>query len=99
MALAEKIAELLAPVAESAGTRIARAAFADKTLRIYVEKSDGSSPDIDALAKLSRAFSAHLDVEDPIRDRYFLEVSSAGAKMTDEEFREILKKTKGAKNE
>ncbi|MDR3126074.1 MAG: hypothetical protein LBT92_00390 [Rickettsiales bacterium] len=97
MTTAEKITALLSPVAESAGMRIARAQFADRTLRIFVEKPGGTGPDADELAKLSREFSAHLDVEDPIRDRYFLEVSSPGAEMAEEEFREILKKTKGTK--
>jgi hypothetical protein len=99
MALAEKIAEILSPAAQSAGTKIARVEFARQTLRIFLERADGSTPTVDELAALSRAFSARLDVEDPIRDRYFLEVSSTGSKLTEEEFREILKKTKGTKND
>jgi len=47
-------------------------------LRIFVERSDGSGVNLDDCAQLSRQVSAVLDVEDPIRRQYTLEVSSPG---------------------
>ncbi len=48
------------------------------TIQIMAERPDGSM-DIEGCANLSRAFSALLDVEDPIASAYDLEVSSPGA--------------------
>lgn len=47
-----------------------------KILRIYIDSPDGI--DVEDCAKASRQFSALLDVEDPIANRYTLEVSSPG---------------------
>jgi ribosome maturation factor RimP len=46
-------------------------------LQIMAEKADGSM-DVEDCARLSRRLSAMLDREDPITDRYSLEVSSPG---------------------
>jgi ribosome maturation factor RimP len=46
------------------------------TLRVYIDKPGGVT--VDDCADVSRQLSAILDVEDPIRDRYTLEVSSPG---------------------
>ena len=46
------------------------------TLRIFIDKEGGIT--LDDCEKFSRAFSAVLDVEDPIRVPYVLEVSSPG---------------------
>ena len=43
-----------------------------------VERSDGTSIDIDAIAEATRIVSRELDVHDPIPSRYTLEVSSPG---------------------
>ena len=48
------------------------------TLRIYVDGSDDKGVTLDACAAVSREISAILDVEDPIKGRYQLEVSSPG---------------------
>ena len=48
------------------------------TLQIMIERQDGVYISIDDCAKFSRAVSAILDVEDVFKDRYTLEVSSAG---------------------
>jgi len=45
-------------------------------LRIYIDKKDGIS--VDDCALVSRQISAVLDVEDPIKQAYDLEVSSPG---------------------
>lgn len=47
-------------------------------LRVYVEGPEGASVTLDDCAKISRQISAVLDVADPIRGRYLLEVSSPG---------------------
>ena len=48
------------------------------TLQVMAEPKDNSSMNVDHCAKLSRAISAILDVEDPIPTTYSLEVSSPG---------------------
>lgn len=45
-------------------------------LRLYIDKEGGVT--LDDCARVSRQISAQLDVEDPIEDRYTLEVSSPG---------------------
>jgi len=45
-------------------------------VRIYIDTPNGIT--VDDCAKASRQFSAILDVEDPISNRYTLEVSSPG---------------------
>ena len=46
------------------------------TLRVYIDAVEGVT--LDDCAKVSRQLSGLLDVEDPIRERYTLEVSSPG---------------------
>ena len=46
------------------------------TLRVYIDNAEGIT--LDDCAKVSRQISGLLDVEDPIRERYTLEVSSPG---------------------
>jgi ribosome maturation factor RimP len=46
------------------------------TLRVYIDSPRGVT--VDDCAAVSRQLSAVLDVEDPIRDSYVLEVSSPG---------------------
>jgi ribosome maturation factor RimP len=48
------------------------------TLQIMAERADGSPMNVDDCANISHAVSALLEVEDPIRDAYTLEVSSPG---------------------
>ena len=45
-------------------------------LRLYIDKDGGVT--LDDCAHVSRQISAQLDVDDPIEDRYTLEVSSPG---------------------
>ena len=45
-------------------------------LRVYIDADDGI--DVEDCAEVSRQLSAVLDVEDPIREAYVLEVSSPG---------------------
>lgn len=48
----------------------------DSLLRIYIDHEHGIT--VDDCAKVSRQISAMLDVEDPLKERYTLEVSSPG---------------------
>lgn len=45
-------------------------------LRVYIDRESGI--DVDDCAKVSRQVSGLLDVEDPIKENYLLEVSSPG---------------------
>lgn len=49
-----------------------------QTLQVMAERRDGQAMSVDDCAEISRALSAHLDVEDPIPGAYTLEVSSPG---------------------
>jgi len=49
-----------------------------KYYRIYIQKNDGSSVNLDECAEINRIISPIFDVEEPMSDAYFLEVSSPG---------------------
>lgn len=49
-----------------------------KVLQIMIERLDGQSITVDDCATVSRLVSVLLDVQDPIKDPYILEISSAG---------------------
>lgn len=76
-----RIRELLAPTAADMGFEIVRirrmGSEGRSTLQIMAERTDGTM-DIGGCTDLSHAFSAILDVEDPISGAYDLEVSSPG---------------------
>jgi ribosome maturation factor RimP len=81
MSLAEEIERLIAPTVEDMGYRVVRVKYFSggrRTLQVMAERADGSPVIVDDCAKISRAVSALLDVEDPIGDAYDLEVSSTG---------------------
>jgi ribosome maturation factor RimP len=75
-----KITTLAAAVAGEYGVEVVDVEMAGNlrrpTLRIFIEKSGGVT--LDDCERVSRAISAVLDVEDPIRSPYVLEVSSPG---------------------
>lgn len=48
------------------------------TLQIMADRADGNPMTVEHCAEISHAVSALLEVEDPIRDSYTLEVSSPG---------------------
>lgn len=78
-----RVAELIAPVVADLGFELVRvkllqgASGRSQTLQIMAERPDGSMT-VEGCARISRAVSALLDVEDPIRGDYVLEVSSPG---------------------
>ena len=49
-----------------------------RTLQIMIERLDGASVSIDDCERVSKMVSVSLDVHNPIRGRYNLEVSSTG---------------------
>lgn len=78
---AARIQELIAPTIEDMGFDIVRVHVSGgQTMKVQImaEPFDGSDMSVDACAKISRAVSAVMDVEDPIADAYTLEVSSPG---------------------
>ncbi|MDA8433280.1 MAG: ribosome maturation factor RimP [Nitrospiraceae bacterium] len=75
-----KIAALAESVAGEYGVEVVDVEIAGSlrrpTLRLFIEKSGGVT--LEDCERVSRAMSAVLDVEDPIKSAYVLEVSSPG---------------------
>ena len=78
MLINEKIESILTSTANEYGLNIVQVSYLRQVLQILVEKNDLSPVGVDEIEKVSKAFSAILDVEDLIKDKYMLEVSSAG---------------------
>jgi ribosome maturation factor RimP len=79
-AIDRRIAGIVAPTIEGLGFELVRLRLMGgrrSTLQIMAERPDGGI-EVDDCAKISRAVSALLDVEDPISGEYVLEVSSPG---------------------
>ncbi len=77
---AAEIAALAEPVLEDMGFRLVRVVMSKRdgaTIQIMVDKAGGSIV-VQDCADISRRLSPLLDVHDPIKDRYYLEVSSPG---------------------
>ncbi len=79
--LEEKLQDLLQPAVEDLGCELwgieTQRVGRFLTLRIFIDKAE-TGVTIDDCADVSRQVSALLDVEDPIADKYNLEVSSPG---------------------
>ncbi|WP_040977464.1 ribosome maturation factor RimP [Necropsobacter massiliensis] len=79
-ALEEKLRELLQGSVEDLGCELwgieCQRSGRFLTVRLYIDKEGGVT--VDDCADVSRQVSAVLDVEDPIADKYNLEVSSPG---------------------
>lgn len=81
MSLTDNIAAMIAPSIEAMGYELVRVTLAGSTrkvLQIMAEPKDGRVMSVEDCARVSRAVSAILDVEDPISGAYSLEVSSPG---------------------
>jgi ribosome maturation factor RimP len=78
--LPENLNELIRQPVEMLGYELVGIELTDqghgKLLRIYIDKEDGIN--VDDCSSVSHQVSGVLDVEDPIRGNYFLEVSSPG---------------------
>lgn len=73
------IEDVLLPGAEALGYEIVAVELSGgdiSIVRVYIDTPDGVT--VDDCAKASRQFGAIMDVEDPISNRYTLEVSSPG---------------------
>ena len=83
-ALVEQIAEIVKPIAEELNYDIYHIEYVKESgeyyLRIYIEKDGGVS--LNDCEALSRRVSDVLDEKDPIKEMYFLEVSSPGLNRT-----------------
>lgn len=77
---AEVIKKIVEPVIEALGYQLWGLEYLGQgrhtLLRIYIDKEGGIN--IEDCAEASRQISSILDVEDPIKDEYTLEVSSPG---------------------
>lgn len=78
--LEQKLQELLQSSVEDLGCELwgieCQRAGRYLTVRLYIDKEGGVT--VEDCADVSRQVSAILDVEDPIADKYNLEVSSPG---------------------
>lgn len=76
----KQLEDLILPTVTSLGFQLwgieYHAAGKNSTLRIFIESPDGIT--VDDCAAVSHQVSAVMDVEDPIKEHYFLEVSSPG---------------------
>jgi ribosome maturation factor RimP len=80
-AVTERIAELVTPSLEANGFELVRVMLTGgdrPTLQIMADRTDETPITVDDCADISRVVSAILDVEDPIKGAYTLEVSSPG---------------------
>jgi ribosome maturation factor RimP len=78
--IAAKVRALIGDSVEAMGFDLIRVRFittSTRTLQIMAERPDGTMT-VEDCAEISRAASAILDVEDPIKGEYNLEVSSPG---------------------
>ncbi|MBL4720060.1 MAG: ribosome maturation factor RimP [Alphaproteobacteria bacterium] len=76
-----RIDDLIEPSLGDMGYELVRVQLSGserRTLQIMAERVDGADMTVEDCASISRAVSAILDVEDPIRGMYTLEVSSPG---------------------
>jgi ribosome maturation factor RimP len=79
--LIDKLLFLIKPIVTEIGCELYHLEFVkegkDNYLRIYIDK-ENSGISLDDCEKVSRAVSDIMDVEDPIEEAYYLEVSSPG---------------------
>jgi ribosome maturation factor RimP len=81
MDVSSRVRQLIEPAIGDLGFDIVRIQLAGKKkpcMQVMVERKDGQGITVDDCAQVSRAISAILDVEDPIKGTYTLEVSSPG---------------------
>ena len=81
MELNGRIADLIRPSVEALGFEIVRVQVIGRQrirVQVMIERLDQSPMTVDDCARVSRAVSALLDVEDPVPGAYTLEVSSPG---------------------
>ena len=94
--LVEKIEKMVKPITDELQYNLYYIEYVKENgefyLRIYIDKNEGSISLNDCEA-VSRRVSEILDIEDPIEEAYFLEVSSPGLKrrlFTEEHFKMFI---------
>ncbi len=81
MDMSNQIQRLIEPTIEDLGFDVVRVQLSGKNellMQVMVEHKNDQGMTVDDCATISRAISALLEVEDPIKDAYTLEVSSPG---------------------
>ncbi|MEQ8667185.1 MAG: ribosome maturation factor RimP [Rhodospirillales bacterium] len=81
MAIEQRVAEIIEPALDDMGYTLVRVQLSGgkrAQLQVMAEHKNFGPMTVDDCAKISRAVSALLDVEDPIPGAYHLEVSSPG---------------------
>ncbi|HYZ32054.1 MAG TPA: ribosome maturation factor RimP [Crenalkalicoccus sp.] len=76
-----RIADAVAPTLEHMGYELVRVQVSGKerpTVQVMADRADGAAFTVEDCEAISHALGAVLDVEDPIRGPWSLEVSSAG---------------------
>ncbi|MGL5087139.1 MAG: ribosome maturation factor RimP [Clostridium sp.] len=96
-ALIQSIDKIVRPIAEEIGYEIYHIEYIKESgeyyLRIYIDQEQGIA--LSDCEKLSRKVSDMMDIEDPIEDAYFLEVSSPGLNrelFTDNHYKQCIGK-------
>lgn len=96
-ALMERIHKIVRPIADELNYEIYHIEYVKEDgeyyLRIYITKEEGIA--LSDCEKLSRRVSEMMDIEDPIEDSYFLEVSSPGLNrglFTEKHYRDSIDK-------
>ncbi len=93
-----RVCECIEPAVTGLGYEFVGAEYVtengQRVLRVYIDAEDGI--DVDDCAKVSHQISGVMDVEDPIREAYVLEVSSPGMDrplFTPEQFQRFVGET------
>ena len=80
MKITERVQQLVEPIVLNQGCTLWDVEYvregSERFLRLYIDKDGGV--DIEDCEKIHRAVDPILDEKDPIKDKYFLEVSSPG---------------------
>ena len=82
MKTADTVDALLRPLVEGMGYNLDEVEYQKEqgswVLTLYIERLDGAAADMDDCEKVSRAVDPALDEADPIKEAYYLSVSSIG---------------------
>lgn len=81
MEIADRIEEMIGPSLVAMGYDVVRVRLQGgdhPVLQVMAERQDAAAMTVDDCADISHTISALLDVEDPIKENYSLEVSSPG---------------------
>jgi len=73
-----KITDIIEPSLNGMGYDLVRVTFQSGTLQIMAERAETGELTIEECSQISHTVSALLDVNDPIKGRYMLEISSPG---------------------